>query len=416
MLGAQVTFWGEPGNEVHDPSRSWPCLREGIVKNIGEVCAPPQPRPSGAFLTLPTSCAGALNAQMAGVAWTGESLGSEYSFLEGLGNPLQRLEGCQQVPFNPAHRRRAGAARGRRPPRRTRQLGQHADRPRRRRQTAAADDPGIRHAGRVRRPERDRDPATGRRAQSLGRQRAAGVLRGADRLSRKGCRAIRSRRAPKNRCTSRRAEAQCPGASKVGTVRISTPLLSEELTGSVYLAAQEAEPVRLADRALHRRRKPGARPAREARRRRQTRTKQTGQITTTFNGHAAGPLRRTQPEAVRRPARLALDPCHLRLLRDHRCLQPWSGSTHRSASSCPEPFQITSGPGGTPCPRAHCRSPRASGRLLKPAGRRVHARSRCTIGHPDGDQPLTLDHDAPAGRDRGDARLGHAVPRTTGRH
>ena len=51
----------------------------------------------------------------------------------------------------------------------------------------------------------------------------------------------------------------CPDASKIGTVKITVPVLANPLEGSVYLAAQNCQPVRVADRDVHRRRRPGLR-------------------------------------------------------------------------------------------------------------------------------------------------------------
>ena len=68
----------------------------------------------------------------------------------------------------------------------------------------------------------------------------------------------------------------CPEASKLGTVQIRTPLLPDELEGYVYLARAGSEPVRLADRALYRRRRQEGRGARQARRRSDARRSRRG--------------------------------------------------------------------------------------------------------------------------------------------
>ena len=39
---------------------------------------------------------------MSGEAWTGESLFSQFTFETALGEPLERLEGCEAVPFSPS--------------------------------------------------------------------------------------------------------------------------------------------------------------------------------------------------------------------------------------------------------------------------------------------------------------------------
>ena len=72
--------------------------------------------------------------------------------------------------------------------------------------------------------------------------------------------------APGHARSSPTPPADCPDASKLGTVRIDTPLIDHPLEGDVYLASPEREPVRLPARPLHRGRRPG-RDRRQARRR-----------------------------------------------------------------------------------------------------------------------------------------------------
>jgi hypothetical protein len=387
VLGAQVTFWGDPGDEIHDQSRNWACLREGVIKHKGDICAPPDPRPSTAFLTLPTSCAGSLNAQMAGVAWTGESLGSGYSFQEGLGGPLQQLEGCQAVPFDPA-------------------IGvepvQPAEEGRPEQHTSAANTPTGLDVD-VKLPQQ-----TTLRSSALGEsdvQSATVTLPQGVVLNPSAANGLQACSTGQIGYLGRGASdpfapntteplqftaapAECPKQSKVGTVRISTPLLAEELTGSVYLAAQEANPfgslialyIVAENPALGLR----VKLAGEGRL-----DEQTGQISTTFKDTPQVPFEDLEVQLFGGPRASITTPATCGSYTSTASFVPWAKpESSVAAASDPSTFNITSGPDGGPCanPLPFAPSVQAGSANLQAGGFTPFTLS---IDHPDADQPLS---------------------------
>ncbi len=105
VLSAQVTFWGEPGDEAHDASRGWGCLTP--QRAAGPCVAPaPTERPSVPFLRLPTSCEPlAITAE--GISWptkeapAGLPLAQAHP-LPGDDSFLDQLIGCASLPFDPS--------------------------------------------------------------------------------------------------------------------------------------------------------------------------------------------------------------------------------------------------------------------------------------------------------------------------
>jgi hypothetical protein len=95
VLGAQITFWGDPSSPTHDNSRGWTCLD-------GKACPSPSERSNTALLTLPTSCTGPLYSTMEGLAWNGEPIGARFAFQSETGQPLAELEHCPALPFEPS--------------------------------------------------------------------------------------------------------------------------------------------------------------------------------------------------------------------------------------------------------------------------------------------------------------------------
>jgi len=97
LLKAQVTFWGDPGDSRHNSSRGWSCLSESEKLELHGLCAPSTDRHPPSFLTMPTACNGPLHARAEVNAWNNTGLREMFLPPE----PLQSLDGCNQLPFSP---------------------------------------------------------------------------------------------------------------------------------------------------------------------------------------------------------------------------------------------------------------------------------------------------------------------------
>jgi hypothetical protein len=140
----------------------------------------------------------------------------------------------------------------------------------------------------------------------------------------------------------------CPNGSKVGTVKIKTPLLEHELEGSVYLAAQNSNPfgsliamyivaedpfsgsvVKLAGEV--------------------SLNPQTGQIVTTFKNTPDVPFENLELHFFGGERAPLATPTRCGTYTTTAVFTPWDGNGPANAESS---FNIDHGPGGGPCPGA----------------------------------------------------------------
>ncbi len=208
FFGSAVTFWGVPADPRHDEVRG-PCLNQETGDSTGEKCpANLAPKP---LLTLPTSCAGPLMTTISADSWqeperfmSDEALSRDES-----GHPIG-IEGCGRLEFSPS-------------------LTVQPD-------TTATDSPaGLEVA--ISLPQNETPEGLAE----------ADVRRVAMTLP-AGLSASPSAANGLEACTEAQialhstAPAQCPNASKVGAVKIESPLLERPLEGWVYLAQQNSNP------------------------------------------------------------------------------------------------------------------------------------------------------------------------------
>jgi hypothetical protein len=178
--------------------------------------------------------------------------------------------------------------------------------------------------------------------------------------------------------------ASCPLSSKIGTVEIDTPLLPEPLTGSVFLASQDANPfgslLALYIVAENQRYGVLIKVAGEV-----TPNPVTGQLVTTFKETPQLPFSDFKLDFFGTDRAPLTTPAACGTYTTETSIEPWSGTGAAAPSS---KFQITSGPAGAPCQSPQPFTPGfQSGSTNLQAG--AFTPFTLTMSRPDGDQTLS---------------------------
>ena len=92
---AKVTLWGVPGDPVHDSQRGWECLLLARRTGIGSCPALDQSHPPP-FFDLPSSCSGPLITSVEADSW--QDQGDFQSFAS---EPVAGMQGCNHLQFLP---------------------------------------------------------------------------------------------------------------------------------------------------------------------------------------------------------------------------------------------------------------------------------------------------------------------------
>jgi hypothetical protein len=230
LLSSQVTLWGVPGDPRHNQSRGWECVAGGFFqKQSGKPCPTSTEAQRQPFLTLPTSCptnplSEPLRSSTEADSWAvpGVFVSAEYAWISSTGQGLG-MDGCNQLPFTPTINvtpevHSASTPTG---------LSVNVEVP----QTTTLEANGLAEAD-------VRDTTV---TLPAGVQLSPSAANGLQACSEQQI-GFTGFNATTQTNEFNTAKPSCPEASKVGTVHIKTPLLSHELEGSVYLAAQDANP------------------------------------------------------------------------------------------------------------------------------------------------------------------------------
>jgi hypothetical protein len=97
LLSAKLIFWGVPGDPRHDNARGIGCLEAAREESSPQPCIPLEAHNPPPFLSLPTSCTGPLHTSILGASWK-----DPHNQMEFPGDPMPALDGCNRLSFDPS--------------------------------------------------------------------------------------------------------------------------------------------------------------------------------------------------------------------------------------------------------------------------------------------------------------------------
>ncbi|MCW2969361.1 MAG: hypothetical protein JWO23_488 [Solirubrobacterales bacterium] len=359
LLSSEVTIWGVPGDPAHDESRGSQCIARGYI-STGEKCDLLNNQAPEPFITLPGSCGTPLQTSVAAESWLPGA-----TFLDPfVPTASQEMTGCDKLPFTPTISVQPLQSESNTP------TGLKVDLkvP----QPATHTVNGLAEANvkntEVKFPAGVQlSPSAAGGLGSCG-EAEIGFIRentttGAYEFSPEG--------------------AKCPEASRIGTVKITTPVLEHVLEGSVYLAAQDHNPAHsrfgiylvVEDQTtgvlvkLFGTVEPD--PV-------------TGQVTSKFDNTPQLPFEELSLELFNGPRAALATPRACGGYATQAALTPWSGQPAVESASG---FAITAGPHGTPCASPQPFGPGFQAGTNRQAG--AFTPFTLTLTRPDTDQALT---------------------------
>jgi hypothetical protein len=214
LTNVKLTFWGVPGDSRHDNERGWECVDHFGTCSSSTGSATPPP-----FLMLPTSCEQPFETTVHSDSWGSSAQASEQAEPVSYRLP-EAMDGCDRLPFAPKITVSPDIPNGSSSTGLT--VGVHVP------QEASLDPSGLGESAlknsTVALPE-----GVGLNPAGAGGLEACSEAQigftGVDPVS------------GTDTFTSSLPEPFCPDASKIGTVKIKTPLLPNPLEGAVYLAS-----------------------------------------------------------------------------------------------------------------------------------------------------------------------------------
>ncbi len=380
VLSGQVVLWGDPGDPSHDGARGWECLADGTFVEQTEShrsCPESGAQPETAFLTLPTSCSGEHASTMLAESWPvgparpGETVAAQPAYLA--------LSGCDLLSFAPTlaidpEEHAASTPTG---------LNARVEMPQ----------PGLlSKEGKAESAVRETtvalpeglllSPSAANGLAACEPALAGFVEAGVGDLEEKLAEQVFTPTLPPPALLQAGVNI-CPDAAKVGTVAIRTPLLVNELHGSVYLGSQDTAPfhsplvlyliaqdpvsgvaVKLAG---------------------EVRISATGRLTTMFKNTPQLPFQRLTLRFFGGPRASLSTPPRCGPQTASSAFDGWSGAGAAPASS----FTVETGAGGGPCPGGTLPFAPSlqAGSSTSQAG--DFTAFQLEIAHRDGDQQLT---------------------------